>query len=701
MERHTLVGMTDAMTLPATNPFASRSTLPFEMPPFDAIRDEHFRPALEAGFREERAEVEAIVSNPEPASFENTLVALERAGALLNRVSTVMNNLSGTDSDEFLDELESEYAPKFAAHSDAILQNTRLAERVQAVANDPSLAERSSEDQRLVTETLAAFRRAGAFLDEASKSRLSEINGRLSSLATSFEQHLLADTNDLALVVDSREELAGLSEADIEAARAVAKERGLDGKFVLTLVLPTSQPIMESLEHRPTRQRLFAASRARGSRGNEHDTRAIGLEMVKLRAERAEILGYASHADYVAEDAMAKSAKAITERLELLVAPAARNAAAEQERLQRFIDQEQAARGKESFTLEPWDFAYYAAKVRAHDYAVDAAALRPYFEAERVLKDGVFAGATALYGITFAERHDLPVYHEDVRVFEVSNEDGSPVGLFMLDLYTRDSKRGGAWMTDFVQQNRLENKPTVVVNVLNVPKPPKGMPTLLTFDETITMFHEFGHALHGLFGQVEYPSFGGTNVPRDFVEFPSQVNEMWMLWPELAAKYARHIETDEALPRETIEKVRAASLWGEGFSTSEYLAATVVDHAWHTLSRAEADAVTDVEAFERVALERAGLLNPVVPPRYSTPYFQHIFAGGYSAGYYSYIWAEVLDADTAEWFTKNGATRENGERFRREVLSVGGAKDPMEAFRSFMGRDADIQPLLKRRGLSA
>lgn len=693
--------MTDAMTLPASNPFASRSTLPYELPPFHEIRNEHFRPALDAGFREELAEVEAIATNPEPATFENTLVALERAGALLDRVNSVLGNLSGTDTTEFLDELENEYAPKFAAHSDTILQNTRLAERVRAVVSDPSLAERSGEDQRLATETLAAFRRAGAFLSETQKERLSAINARLSRLATAFEQQLLADTNELALVVDTRDELRGLSEADIEAASAVATERGLPGKFVLTLVLPTSQPIMESLEHRPTRERLFAASRARGSRGNTHDTRALALETVKLRAERAEILGYAHHADYVAEDAMAKTAAAITERFDMLVGPAARNAIAEQERLQRFIDEDQAARGEASFQLEPWDVAYYTAKVRAHDFAVDASALRPYFEAERVLTAGVFAAATMLYGITFAERHDLPVYHEDVRVFEVKNEDGSPLGLYLLDLYTRDSKRGGAWMNDFVQQNRLEAKPTVVVNVLNVPKPPKGMPTLLTFDEATTLFHEFGHALHGLFGQVEYPSFGGTNVPRDFVEFPSQVNEMWMLWPELAASYARHVDTDEALPLEMIEKIRAASLWGEGFSTSEYLAATVLDHAWHTLSRAEAEAITDVEQFEQEALQRAGLANALVPPRYSTPYFQHIFSGGYSAGYYSYIWSEVLDADTAEWFTQHGATRDNGERFRREVLSVGGSKDPLAAFRAFMGRDARIEPLLARRGLAA
>ncbi|CAG7843871.1 Dipeptidyl carboxypeptidase [Pseudoclavibacter triregionum] len=694
--------MTDATTLPAENPFASRSTLPYELPPFAEIREEHYRPALEAGLAAERAEVEAIASNPEAPTFENTIVAFEQTGQLLHRVTSVLYNLSSSDSSPFLEQLEEEFAPRFSAHTDETFQDARLAARVEAVAADPSLAERSEEDRRLVDETLKSFKRSGASLDDATKARVSEINARLSSLSTSFEQNLLADTNDLALVLDSREELAGLADGEIEAAAAAAKDRGLDGRFVISLVLPTSQPHLASLERRDVRERLWKASAARGSRGNQWDNRAIALEMAQLGAEKAELLGYASHSAYIAERATAGTPEAIQERLTMLAAPAARNAAREQEQLQALVDEEQAAKGEPSFTLEPWDWAFYSEKIRARDYQVDTAAMRPFFEAERVLQDGVFGAASRIYGIRFEERKDLVGYHPEVRVFEVTDEDGSPVGLYLLDLYTRDSKRGGAWMNDFVQQNRLEGTPTVVVNNLNVPKPPAGTPTLLTFDEVNTLFHEFGHALHGLFAQVTYPSFGGTSVPRDFVEFPSQVNEMWMLWPEVVEAYAKHVETGEALPKEQIDRLRAASIWGEGFATSEYLAAAILDQAWHSLSAEEAKAVTDVAEFERKALADAGLDNPAVPTRYSTPYFQHIFAGGYSAGYYGYIWSEVLDADTVKWFEEHGgATRENGQRFRERLLGVGGAKDPLEAYRDFRGRDAEIEPLLERRGLTA
>lgn len=687
-------------TLPEDNPFASRSRLPFQLPPFADLRDEHYRPALEAGLAAERAEVEAIAANPDAPTFENTLVALEGTGELLHRVTAVMYNLSSSDATPFLDALEEEFAPRFAEHSDRTFQDSRLAARVEAVANDPSLAERSAEDRRLAEETLRSFRRAGAFLDDAAKARVAELNARLSSVSTRFEQNLLADTNDLALVVGTREELAGLADDEIEAAAEAARERGLEGRFLVSLVLPTIHPHLASLERRDVRRRLHEAQIGRGSRGNEHDNRELALEMVRLRAERAELLGSPSHAAFIAERGTAGSVEAIRERLAMLAPAAARNARREQEILQAMADAEQDAKGEPRFEIEAWDWSYYAEKARARDYAVDTAAMRPYFEAERVLQDGVFGAATRIYGIRFAERPDLVGYHPDVRVFEVTNEDGSPVGLYLLDLYTRDAKRGGAWMNDFVQQNALEGTPTVVVNVLNVPRPPEGTPTLLTYDEVNTLFHEFGHALHGLFAQVTYPSFGGTNVPRDFVEFPSQVNEMWMLWPEVVGSYARHHETGEPLPAEQIERLRKASLWGEGQATSEYLAAAILDQAWHSLGADEARAVTDVAEFERRALAAAGLDLPAVPTRYSTPYFQHIFAGGYSAGYYSYIWSEVLDADTVEWFTeRDGATRENGERFRERLLGVGGSKDPLEAYRDFRGRDARIEPLLERRGL--
>jgi peptidyl-dipeptidase Dcp len=535
------------------------------------------------------------------------------------------------------------------------------------------------------------FTIAGAGLSDDDKRTLQGYNQTLATLETKFEKNLLADSNELAVVVDDVAELDGLSDGEISAAAEAAKERGQDGKYLITLVLPTGHPYLASLTNRDLRERIMTASRSRGSRGGEFDNRAIVLEITHLRALRAELLGYPSHAAVVTADETAKTPEAVDSMLRTLAAPAARNASAEQEDLQSQIGSQ--------FQLASWDWDLYTEKVRKAKYDVDTAEMRPYFEAERVLQDGVFFAANQIYGVEFTERKDLVGYHPEVRIFEVKDADGSPVGLFLYDLYTRDSKRGGAWMNALISQNSLLGDPVTVCNNHNVPKPAAGEPTLLTYDEVHTLFHEFGHALHGLFARVTYPKFAGTNVFRDFVEFPSQVNEMWMLWPEVLANYAKHYQTGEPMPQEFVDKVQASSAFNEGFKTSEYLAAALLDQAWHRIS--SKTTVKDVEHFEAAALKDVGLDNPAVPPRYSSAYFAHTFSSGYDAGYYSYIWSEVLDADTVEWFKQNGGmTRANGDRFRERLLGVGGSKDPLEAYRDFRGRDADIQPLLDRRGLN-
>jgi len=671
-----------------TNPFFSASTLPFELPPFAEISDEHYRPGFDKGFTEQLAEIERIVANDEAPTFENTFIPLERSGQVLSRVSAVFYNKSSSDSTEFTNELEEEIAPLYAAHSDAIRLDARLFARIDAVHRQLDDLDLDPESRYLVERYHAEFTIAGAALGDDDKAALREYNTQLSSLTTRFEKNLLADTNALAVVVDDVAELDGLSEGEISAAALAASERGLEGRYLVTLVLPTGHPYLSSLTHRPLRERIMTASRARGGRDNEFDNRDLVLQITRLRAERARLLGFESHAAWVTADETAKTPQNVTDLLDRLAPVAASNARTEQAELQKLADE----------PIEAWDWAFYSEKVRKAQYDVDTAAMRPYFEAERALHDGVFFAATALYGITFEERPDLVAYHPDARVFEVSNDDGSPLGLYVYDLYTRDSKRGGAWMNPLVSQSSLLGTPTVVVNNLNVPKPAAGSPTLLSYDELNTLFHEFGHALHGLFARVTYPKFAGTNVFRDFVEFPSQVNEMWMLWPEVLANYAVHYETGEPMPQQLVEKLQASSAFNEGFLTSEYLAAALLDQAWHALS--VDNPVSDVAGFESAALAAVGLDNPAVPTRYSSTYFAHTFSGGYDAGYYSYIWSEVLDADTVEWFKANGGlTRENGDRFRALLLGVGGSKDPLEAFREFRGRDAELEPLLKRRGL--
>ncbi|WP_243228042.1 M3 family metallopeptidase [Microbacterium sp. CIAB417] len=675
----------------SVNPLLSPPVLPYALPDYAAIEPEHYLPAFDEAFREHRAEVERIASQTAPPTFENTLVALERAGETLDRVSRTFFTVSSADATPAIQAIEEELAPLLSAHGDAIRLDERLYARVSALHEVRDTLELDAESLRLLTRTYRELTLAGAGLSPDDKRRLVEINTRLSILTTTFEKHLLADTNELAVQVSDERELEGLAAGERSAAARAAEQRGGDG-WLITLPLFTGHPWLASLADRSVRERIMTASRARGGRGGENDNSATVREIVRLRAERAALLGFPTHAAAVTADQTAGSPEAVAELLRRLAVPASRNAAAEK-----------AERAEVSgiADLAAHDWAFATEQLRATQLDIDTAGLRPWFEAERVLRDGVFAAATALYGITFTERHDLVAYHPGARVFEVFEEDGTGLGLYILDLYTRDTKRGGAWMNSIVTPSELRGSAPVVVNNLNVSDPGQGQPTLLTLDEVTTLFHEFGHALHGLFARTRYPHFAGTAVFRDFVEFPSQVNEMWMLAPGVVENYARHIETDEPLAAEVIERLSASGTFDQGFATSEYLAAAWLDLAWHSLSVEDASAEIDVADFERQALEDIGLTEPAVPPRYSTTYFAHVFSGGYSAGYYSYIWSEVLDADTVEWFGENGGLdRAAGERFRRRLLGVGGAKDPLEAYRDFRGRDAAIEPLLRRRGLS-
>jgi peptidyl-dipeptidase Dcp len=676
------------------NPFLVPSTLPYQLPPFADIRDEHYRPAFEQGMTEQLAEIEAVVTTTDAATFENTILALERSGQTLERVGNVFFNKSSADSNPVTLALEEHIAPLLAAHSDAIRLHPALYGRISSVHDRLDELALDTEARYLVERYHTQFTLSGAGLSEQDKETLRALNSTLSTLTTRFEKNLLADTNDLAVVVEDVAELDGLSEGEISTAAQAALDRGLDGCYLLTLVLPTGHPALASLKRRDVRERIMRASRSRGIRGGDHDNRSLVLEITRLRAERAELLGFDSHAAFVTADETAGNPESVARMLGSLAPAAAGNARTEQADLQALVDA-----GDDRYDVHSWDWAFLTEQVRAARFAVDTAAMRGYFEADRVLLDGIFFAAERLYGVRFAERTDLVAYHPEVRVFEVTEADGSPVGLYLLDLHTRDSKRGGAWMNPLIAQNTLLDQPTVVVNNLNVPKPAPGLPTLLSFDEVRTFFHEFGHALHGLFARVDYPRFAGTNVHRDFVEFPSQVNEMWMLWPEVLANYAVHHETGERMPQTLVDNIRRSTSFNEGFLTSEYLAAAILDQAWHRIG--SDTVVEDVAAFESNALAEAGLDNPAVPTRYSSTYFAHTFSGGYDAGYYSYIWSEVLDADAVEWFTENGGlTRQNGDRFRSLVLAAGGGKDPLAAYREFRGRDARIEPLLKRRGLT-
>lgn len=672
------------------NPFLAKSELPYQLPPFAEINEEHYLPAFYAGTKEQMAEIAEIIAQNE-ITFENTIVALEKSGQILSRVLNVFYNKSSSDTNDRIDEIEAEIAPKLASHSDSIRLNPELFDRIKKLVDaNPKL---DPESAWLLNRYYRDFLQAGADLDESSRERVKEINEELSALETVFAKNLLADTNELAVFVDDVADLEGLSENQIAACKAAAEARGAGDKWMINMVNFTGHPLLASLKNRGVREQIMKNSLAKGIRNNQNDTRETFTKMVKLRAERAQLFGCASHSEYVIKEQTATHPDRVHEMLRKIAPAAVRNAKREAQDIQSMIS------SSDNHDLRSWDWDFYTEQVRIQKYSLDTAQMKPYFELERVLKDGVFFAAGKLFGITFKERSDLVTYHSEARAFEVFNEDGSPLGLYIGDFYTRDSKRGGAWMNSLVDQNHLLGQLPVVVNNMNIPKPPAGEPTLLTYDETTTLFHEFGHALHGLLSNVTYPRFSGTSVQRDFVEFPSQVNEMWILWPEVLDNYARHYQTGERLPQQWVDKLNESTAFNEGHATTSYLAAAVLDLAWHSIS--SDTEIEDVESFESQAIANYGLEFDPVPTRYRSSYFSHIFAGGYSAGYYGYIWSEVLDADTVEWFKDNGGlTRENGDHFRQQLLSRGGSIDSMQMFRNFRGRDADIQPLLRRRGLN-
>ncbi|HVF35897.1 MAG TPA: M3 family metallopeptidase [Candidatus Saccharimonadia bacterium] len=683
-----------AATLPASNPFASTSTLAYQYPPFDRIKDEHYAPAFDAGMKEQLAEVEAIANSKDPPTFQNTIVPLERSGQTLGRAQAVFFSMAGANTNDTIQKIQTEYAPKLSAHGDAIALNGKLFERVKTIYAGRGKLGLDAQDLRLLERYHLDFVRAGANLSEADKTKLRALNAELATLQTQFSQNLLKETNDLAVVVDTKDDLKGLSDDAIAAAAEAAKARKLDGKYVIALQNTSGQPSLASLENRGLREKIHKASVSRGSRGGEWDNRAIIAKVSKIRAERAKLLGYPNHAVYVLEDETAKTVPAVNKLMSDMAPAAVANAKREAAEMQKIID-----RDKGGFQLAPWDWSYYAEKVRKEKYAYDEQELRPYFELESVLNNGVFFAANRLYGLTFKPRTDLPTYRDDIKVYEVFDHDGEPLAIFIADWYARGNKRGGAWMNEYVSQSDLFKLKPVVANHLNIPKPPEGEKTLMTFDEVTTMFHEFGHALHGMFSASKFPRLSGTNVPRDFVEYPSQVNEMWATYPEVLKNYAKHHESGELVPKALLDKVLAAQKFNQGFTTTEYLEAAMLDQSYHQITPDEAPTADTLLAFEDAALAKWGVKYEPIPPRYRSTYFSHI-VGGYSAGYYAYLWSEVLDADSVKWFEeKGGLKRENGDHFRKTLLSRGGTDDAMNLFRAFRGRDPEVKPLLERRGL--
>ncbi len=682
-----------------SGPFAAPSTLDLNYPQFDRIQDSDFAPAFDAGMAQQLREIAAIANNPESPTFENTVVAMEKTGLLLDRATGVFFNLVGTDKNDARDKLQSDYAPKFSAHRDAITLNPVLFARLKALYDTRASLGLDPADLRLLEKRYTDFVRGGAALTDAQKVRIREINTEMSKLGTQFSQNVLAEVNASAIVVETRAELAGMSDEQIAGAAEAAKARGMEGKYVIALLNTTGQPAEAQLENRALRERLHKASVSRGSRGGQYDNTGIVSRVLKLRAERARLMGYDTSANFVLADETAANQDNVNRMLRQLAPAAVGNAKREAADLQAMIDKEQKAKRQPTFKLEPWDWAFYSEKVRQERYSFDESQLKPYLEMKNVLENGVFFAATQLYGITFKERTDLPKYHPDTWIYEVFDKDGERLSIFIFDPYARASKRGGAWMNTYVGQSMLSGEKPVVANHLNIPKPSAGKPTLMTWDEVTTTFHEFGHALHGFFSDVRYPYFT-MNVPRDFVEYPSQVNEMWADWPSVLANYAKHYQTGAPMPKALLDKVVAASKFNQGFATTEYLGAAMLDQRWHQVPLEQLPEAGGVMAFEAAALKADGIDYAPVPPRYKTPYFSHIM-GGYAAGYYAYIWSEVLDANTTEWLRRNGGlTRANGDRMRQYILAPGGEIEAGKLFPNFAGYEAKIEPLLQKRGLT-
>src|SRR4051812_22081077 len=694
----TSVGTATAAPTPAVgsaNPFFVESTLPYHAPRFDVIRNEDYQPALEEGMRQQLAEIDAIARQTAPPTFDNTIVAMEKTGAVLTRASKAFSGVIGANTNDTLQKVQEIVAPKLAAHNDAIYLNDQLYQRVKSIYDRRQSLGLTPEQIALVERYNRDFVRSGAQLSETDKVRMRAINKELSELSTEFTKKLLAGTKAGALVVDNVSDLAGLSPDEIKTAAETAKERGLAGKWVLPLRNTTQQPAQAELTNRATRQKLFELSTLRTSRGDSNDTKSTIRRLSELRAEKAKLLGYSNWAAYALETQGAKTPENAIKLLTDLAPPATARAREEAADMQKLIDAQHGG-----FKLQPWDWQYYSEQVRKAKYDLDESQIMPYFELNNVLQNGVFFAANKLYGLTFKERHDIPVYNSDVRTFEVFDVNGQPLALFYADYFKRDNKQGGAWMDQFVDQSALTAWKPVVYNVANFTKPAAGQPALLTYDDVSTMFHEFGHALHGMFSNVQYPLLSGTNVPRDFVEFPSQFNENWALEATVLGNYAKHYQTGAPMPQALVDKIKQTRTFNQGFEVTEVLEASLLDFAWHTLPAGGAPA--DVDAFEKESLNRFNVAVAEVPPRYHSTYFSHIWDGGYSAGYYAYTWSEVLDDDAYAWFREHGGlTRENGQRFRDMILSHGGTQDAATMYRTWRGRDPNVEALLEERGLKA
>lgn len=672
----------------ANNPFMKKSSLQYQAPEFDKIKDEHFKPAFDYGLKQNISEIEKIANNTETPTFENTVLALEKSGEVLKRAQIVFYNLTGSNTNPTLQKIEEEYAPIFAAHSDKIYLNSKIFNRIKAVKTDGL----DAEDKRLIEVYKQRFELAGANLTDAQKEQMKAINAELATLSTQFTSKLLEARKKGAVLINDVKELDGLSADEIAAAATDAKNAGQEGKYLLTLLNTTQQPLLQNLKNRATREKLFKASWFRAEKGDENDTRATLEKMAKLRMDKAHLMGKSSYAELNLMDQMAKKPENALKLLSQLANPAVAQAKKESDDIQKLIDEQ-----KGGFSVEPWDWNFYAEQVRKAKYDLDENQIKPYFEVSTVLEKGVFYAAEKFYGITFKERKDLPVYHPDVVAYEVFDRDGKSLAIYYLDFYTRDNKNGGAWMSNFVEQSFTTNTKPVIVNVFNYQKPAPGKPSLISYDDVSTMFHEFGHTLHGLFANQKYTTISGTNVPRDFVEFPSQINEFFALEPAVLKNYALHYETKQPMPTALVEKIKKAATFNQGYATTELVSAATLDMAWHSVT-SENQFKPTLE-FEKDVLQKYGFTLPQVPPRYHSPYFAHIWGGGYSAGYYAYMWSDMLNSAAWDWIKNNGGmTRENGDRFRKHILSVGNSVDLNQAFRNFTGKDPEITPLLKDKG---
>jgi peptidyl-dipeptidase Dcp len=677
------------------NPFYAPSTLPFHAPPFDKIKDEDYQPAIEAGMAQELSEVQSIADNFAPPTFENTLIVMEKSGELLERASNTFDGVVGANTNPVLEKVQADEAPKYAAFHDAIYLNPKLFARVAALYKQRDSLHLDSESSRLLQVTYDEFIRSGANLSDTDKAELKKLNEQIATLSNDFRSKVLEATKNGAYTTAGKSDLAGLSDAQIAAAAEAAKARKLQG-YLVPLQNTTQQPDLATLTLRATRQALFEKSWNRTERGDANDTRDIIAHLAQLRAQRAQLLGFPNHAAWVLTDQMSKTPEAALKFMDALVPASTAKAAREAADIQALIDAQKGA-----FTLRPWDWEFYSDQVRKAKYDLNDAEVKPYFELNNVLENGVFYAATQLYGITFRERKDIPVYHPDVRVFEVFDADGKSIALFYCDYFKRDNKNGGAWMSNFVTQSTLLGDRPVVFNVANLPKPVRGEPALITFTDVTTMFHEFGHALNGIFANTIYPSLSGANTARDFVEFPSQFNEHWAIYPAVFNHYARHYKTGEPMPVELFAKIKRSETFNQGYMLTELLAAAELDMQWHTLPASAP--LQEPDAFQQQALEKTHLLINAVPPRYRSTYFSHIWTGGvggYSAGYYAYLWAEMLDDDAYQYFDDNGGlTRENGARFRQMILSRGNTEVLQKMYESWRGQPPSVQPMMKYRGL--